>query len=161
MRCTDFLHLYSDYRDGRLRDRALETALEHHLRECVRCARFDLVLRRGVDVLQTAPQIEPSPAFRRTLRLRLFATPMLDPFPAPGLAVASLLVAAAVALFVLEGVTRRSAVDPPTQPQAQVVVNPGPPFVGFAGPSLVQAVPASLASQEDADSAARAASVAP
>ena len=86
---------------------------------------------------------------------------MLDPFPAPGLAVASLLVAAAVALFVLEGVTRRSAVDPPTQPQAQVVVNPGPPFVGFAGPSLVQAVPASLASQEDADSAARAASVAP
>ncbi len=77
------------------------------------------------------PGLEPSPAFRRQLRRRLELARASDAVFAPGGLVASLLVAAAVALVLVEGVTR-SRQRQLVRPAPQVVANPGPPFVGFA-----------------------------
>jgi len=161
MRCTDFLRVYSDYRDGLLSDPGLAYAAERHLRECVRCARHDRAVSCGVSVLRAAPEIEPSRSFNRQLRWRLRAAAPLGPFPATGRLAASVLVAAGLALVVLEGITVVSDTEAPREPLAQVVVNPGPPFVGFAEPGPVTVTPVSLTEADDADSAPRTAAVAP
>ena len=161
MRCTEFLQIYSDYRDGRLSDDGVAFAAERHLVECARCARYDQAVRRGVNVLRTAPEIEPSPAFRHTLRRRLLGVTPPDPFPATGRVAASVLVAAAVALLVLEGVSLMPDAEAPAESNAQVVVNPGPPFVGFADPGAVRVIAVTVTDETDADSAARTAAVAP
>jgi hypothetical protein len=160
MRCADFLQIYSDYRDGLLADDGLAFAAEHHLRECPRCARHDLAVRRGVNLLRTEPEIEPSPGFRRTLDRRLRAGP-LESWPATGRLAASVLLAAGVALLVFEGVTLVPPAQEAPSPRAHVVANPGPPFVGFASAELPLAAPATPTDVEEADSAARAAAVAP
>jgi anti-sigma factor RsiW len=134
MRCADFLELYSDYRDGRLQDLATVLDIERHLRDCPRCARQDVAVRRGVDVLRAAPGLQPSAAFRAQLKERLTARGRhSDPTAARGRFIASLLVAAGVALLVIEGVTWVPETGGETL-SPQVVANPGPPFVGFAEP---------------------------
>lgn len=150
MRCADFQELYSDYRDGRLQDRARLTEVERHLRECPRCARQDLAVRRGVEVLRAGPSLEPSPAFRRALQRRLaFSRAGTDPGLAPGGLVASLLVAAAVGLVLIEGVTRLQQTQPAAERSPQVVANPGPPFVGFARADPAAAITPDTTDDED------------
>lgn len=54
MRCEEFLEDYSDFCDGLLcAERRAE--FEGHLEACPGCARYDRVLRRGVELLKALP----------------------------------------------------------------------------------------------------------
>ena len=68
--CTEFLAVYSDLRDGELSlPRRIEA--ERHLAECASCARYDQVVRDGVQVARALPEIEPSPDFLLRLQHRI------------------------------------------------------------------------------------------
>ncbi len=142
MHCTEFLEHYSDYRDGLVEDQDVLRRMSMHLLSCPRCMRYDARVARGVTVLRTLSDIEPSPAFRRELADRL-AGPAYDTdepiTPAPaGLMVALMLITAA-ALFLWHGSTaapKTEVVEQASPPLPMVIVSPGVPFVGFAGFSV-------------------------
>lgn len=68
--CSGFLDGYSDYRDGRLGPQARAIFLSH-LSTCTACARYDSVVRRGVEMLRSISEVEPSVGFRARLRYRI------------------------------------------------------------------------------------------
>jgi predicted anti-sigma-YlaC factor YlaD len=66
MNCREFLERHSDYLDDHLaQDEAARW--QEHVHQCVSCARYDRVVRRGTDVLRTQPEIEA----RRDLDVRV------------------------------------------------------------------------------------------
>ena len=71
MRCSDFLRLYSDYRDGEITDPRLESDIGHHLTECGRCMDYDATIARGVMLLRATSDVPPSPGFTHRLERRL------------------------------------------------------------------------------------------
>ncbi len=104
MNCSDFLELYSDYRDGLLTDPATVRHVHRHLRECARCMNYDALVSRGVMTLRSINEIKPAsklePAlFHQSERIRS-QTRM-----APVIAVAALLgvLLTAGAMLLLEG----------------------------------------------------------
>ena len=138
MRCSDFLDNYSDFRDGTGEDPVLRALLLAHLAVCRRCNRYDEVIERGLAKLRAAEPVEPSRRFRTALRSRLAASAQ-EPaalFPVPVRFVGSLVVAAAVATLVIEGLNRkRQEIDPLTSSahsMPMVRANPSPPFVTSA-----------------------------
>ncbi len=138
MRCSDFLDNYSDFRDGTVENPVLQQLLLAHREMCHRCTRYDEVVERGLAKLRAAAPVEPSRRFRTALRSRL-ATSAQEPaalFPVPVRFVGSLVVAAAVATLVIEGLNRNGQeIDPLTPPalsMPMVRANPSPPFVTFA-----------------------------
>ena len=60
--CRRFLDGYSDYRDGRLKPEARSRVIGH-LEACAPCARYDRVIRKGVQVLRAQ---QPETAARPT-----------------------------------------------------------------------------------------------
>lgn len=70
--CARFLDHYSDYRDGLLPSDE-EWRFEAHVRGCDSCARYDRVVRDGVQVFRSLPQLTPSPDFQQRLMGRLYA----------------------------------------------------------------------------------------
>ncbi len=140
MRCTEFLRLYSDYRDARLADPLLARRLRRHLRACPRCMRYDARVSRGVTVLKTFSDLEPSSGFRRKLARRLLAEPIAAPepvMPASGGLMIALMAATGVALVVWDRASTTTAESlPPASASIQapvpaVIANPGIPFVSF------------------------------
>jgi hypothetical protein len=142
MNCSEFLHRYSDYRDGLITDAQALRHIRVHVATCARCGRYDDSLRRGIGGLG---DIEPSSTFRDRLRARLSRGDLeaaeLVGMGTAGIA-ASLMVAAAVALFFYS--RKGGDLDTPTKaasadsvagavPRAfpLVVANPGVPFVTF------------------------------
>jgi hypothetical protein len=71
MRCSNFLQLYSDYRDGLIEDPRLEGDVRQHLTECSRCMDYDASIARGVMLLKATSDIGPSLRFTRRLKSRL------------------------------------------------------------------------------------------
>ena len=71
MRCSDFLQLYSDYRDGLIEDPRLEGDIRQHLMACNRCMDYDASIARGVMLLKATSDIGPSLSFARRLASRL------------------------------------------------------------------------------------------
>ena len=69
--CARFVELYSDFRDQNLDVESL-VALDDHVRSCISCARYDRVVRGGVELLSASPQIEPSADFFPRLQHRIF-----------------------------------------------------------------------------------------
>lgn len=70
MSCQEFLNRYSEYVDGLLPPR--EAARLHaHLIECCRCARYDQVMQRGLELARALPPVEPSSDFQLRLQHRL------------------------------------------------------------------------------------------
>ncbi len=143
MRCSQFLTLYSDFRDGVLRDPGLKRRVNHHASRCRRCARYHRAVSEGVELLRSLAGPEPSEAFRPGLRKQLLEEAERDyrhSAPPPRFA-ATLMLAAAVALFTGEaslqtpGDRDQSTTQPP-RPMPMVTANPGPPFVSFAELSL-------------------------
>lgn len=137
MRCSDFLHWYTDFRDGAVANPRLQRRLLVHVSRCRRCARYHEAIDRGVRLLRSSG-IEPSPRFRWNLRNRLAAA-LLSPdpvFAVPVRVAGSFVLAAAVTVLVIGGVTRDRAevmpVAPPARPMPMVRANAGPPFVTFA-----------------------------
>ncbi len=136
MHCTEFLYLYSDYRDGLITDLRVSRRVRDHLETCAACQRYDEVIRRGVAVLRGAEIGRPPLGIERevsrpngmglvdeTLELR------------SGRFAGAIMLAAAIALFVWEGLgtSPDGQISAPrvTQAAPHAVANPGPPFVHF------------------------------
>jgi anti-sigma factor RsiW len=143
MRCTDFLHLYSDLRDGIVPDRGVLAELERHLESCPRCARYDHAIAHGVGALRLLSEIEPTAAFQRQLQARLAGTaqelPAAPPMRTPAAVAAAVLLAVACGLLLYEGTAGRQegAVADRERAIPVVVVNPGVPFVTFTAPEVM------------------------
>ena len=136
MRCSEFLRRYSDFRDETFHDPHGRRRFIVHISDCRRCARYHEVINRGVALLRSSDEIEPSASFRPSLARRL--TPAIPPphplFAVPFRLVGSLVVAASVAVIVVEGVMRDTReVEPlrPERPIPMVQAHPRPPFVTF------------------------------
>lgn len=162
MRCSDFLIRYSDFRDEAVSDPALRRQLVEHVSRCRRCARYNETVERGVALLRAARGVEPSPGFRARLSRKLAAALWhSEPiFAVPVRVFGSVIVAAALAVLIVEGFTRDDrALDiaaAPEQPLPMVQMNPGPPFVTFgnlAGPATLHPVPAVSTGESTSDSA--------
>jgi hypothetical protein len=144
MRCSDFLASYSDFRDGLIDDPATERRMAAHLLSCPQCTRYDARVARGVTLLRTFTDLDPSPQFRRRLR-RCTAKPPLrleqSVRPAPAGIMAGLMVATAIVLLVWSVRTTdapapmtRAATEsmpPAPPPLPSIVAIPSPPFVSF------------------------------
>ncbi|MBI4512772.1 MAG: hypothetical protein HY702_01570 [Gemmatimonadetes bacterium] len=69
MDCTEFLARHSEFLDGEpVEDLYL---FEEHLHSCRVCARYDRVVRRGVELCRGLPAVDASPDFEERLRSRL------------------------------------------------------------------------------------------
>lgn len=130
MNCSEFLELYSDYRDGRLEDPAVARAVRTHLSECDACMRYDAAICRGVMALRAAQELEPS----RTISyasLGQWPDTAVQSSPTPARFAAALMVAAALALLLWP-----EAEDPvASAPVARVEPPPPPPTVTLPKPT--------------------------
>lgn len=70
MMCREFRDRHPAYLDGTLDDCDL-VAVQLHLAECPRCARYDTTMRRGLMVLRNLPAVKPSPDFLDRLNEKL------------------------------------------------------------------------------------------
>ena len=137
MRCSEFLLQYSDFKDELIDDPDASRRFIAHMSVCHRCARYHEVINLGVSLLRSTDPIEPSAGFRHKLTRRLKAAILKpDPiFAVPVRLAGSLVVAAAVAVLVIEGVTRDGRdigpAPPPARPMPMVQAHPRPPFVTF------------------------------
>jgi anti-sigma factor RsiW len=98
--CDEILTLHSDYLDGALA--AHEAArVQWHLATCAACARYDRVVRRGLDLVRELPGIQPSDDFQERLQHRIFhvqdGATIAEPRAAGG--AAALAVASVIALL--------------------------------------------------------------
>lgn len=71
MECQEYLEGYSEYLDERL-DVERRATFRAHQEGCSGCRRYDRVIRRGVKVWRSLPEVEPSPDFLPRLRHRLY-----------------------------------------------------------------------------------------
>ncbi|CAN5360905.1 hypothetical protein BH23GEM4_BH23GEM4_24290 [soil metagenome] len=69
--CHEFISTYSDYRDG-LVGAGLARSLARHRNECPSCARYDRVIRRGVEVARNIDGPSPSREFLPRLQHRIY-----------------------------------------------------------------------------------------
>jgi hypothetical protein len=69
--CSQFLEGYSAYRDGELDD-FVRGQFEAHRAECSSCARYDRVIRKGVELYRNCEEITPSDDFLPRLQHRLY-----------------------------------------------------------------------------------------
>jgi len=108
MTCAEFLESYADFRDGLVGPAGVDRALEAHLGECLRCRRLAQTLTRGLALLRTMEDVEPSERFRDRLAGRLRDEVAIgDPLvPTHAGLAAALLVATALGLLVVDGVVR-------------------------------------------------------
>jgi hypothetical protein len=128
MSCDDFLSLYSDYLDERLPP-AAAARLRAHAAACLRCARYDQVMRRGLELARAMPAVEPSHDFHARLQHRLLHVREeigADGSPVGGGAAVSLALALLLAVAAwgpmlggtddsLETVGEAALVDPPAE----------------------------------------------
>ena len=71
MRCEDFIHDYSDFRDGLVTETS-RAGYERHLAECARCRRYDHVVSRGAALYSELPSPSVSPDFMPRLQHRIY-----------------------------------------------------------------------------------------
>lgn len=69
--CDEFLAGHSEYIDGLLSPVAA-ARLAAHARACASCARYDRILRKGVDLVRDLSDAEPSDDFELRLQHRIF-----------------------------------------------------------------------------------------
>jgi hypothetical protein len=99
--CEELLARYGDYIDGQLSP--LQAArLQLHLEVCVSCARYDRIMRRGLELVRDLPELTPSHDFEQRLQHRLYhaddGAALAAQRPAAG-AVAAFAVAGVIALL--------------------------------------------------------------
>lgn len=70
MYCREFREKHVGFVDDTLPAIDMEE-MHHHLRGCARCARHDTAVRRGLMLVRSLPQIEPSAEFMARLNERL------------------------------------------------------------------------------------------
>ena len=126
MDCSEFLELYSDYRDGRLNNAGVARSVREHLGECDACMRYDAIICRGVMTLRSTDEPEPTRriAFRGLHVLPDSAEPIA---PAPAKFAGAMMIAAALALLLW--------------PQAEAAVDSAPIAHAEPAPPPVAALP--------------------
>ncbi len=106
---------------------------------------YDARVARGVTLLRTFNDLEPSREFQQKLAGRLADADVVleEPVtPGPASVMVGLMVAASVALLFWTGSDRQTVAEPilvqapVTEPLPAVVANPGVPFVSFADLSV-------------------------
>jgi len=127
MDCSEFLELYSDYRDGRLEDVSVARSVREHLGECEACMQYDALVCRGVMALRSADELEPTRSVSLN-RLTLLPESTVTHAPAPAKFAAALLVAAAIALLIWP------QKDEPLEQQPIAQVETAPPPTATALP---------------------------
>ena len=115
--CAEFLARYSEYRDGLASNNAERQRFTDHVVACPKCRDYDAHVARGVMVLRSSGEIEPSPVLRRRLRDRIAAGRLEDLPLAPAYAgvLVSLMVIVAAAVLVWD------SVPPASQPVVAVI----------------------------------------
>ena len=81
MRCTEFLELYSEYRDGLIASSALERSMLRHVATCQTCMRYNARVSRGVTAMRAFSDLEPTAGFRGELDGRLARAAMVEEEP--------------------------------------------------------------------------------
>ncbi len=115
MNCSEFLELYSDYRDGCLEDASVARSVREHLGQCEACMGYDAAVCRGVMALRSTDQLEPSRRLAfRGINVLPDSGETVSPIPAKFAGV--LMVAAAIALLLWPG--GEEPVSPPPIAQA-------------------------------------------
>lgn len=71
MECEDFLKGYSEYLDGLLSS-SEAAEFEAHRGTCERCARYDRVVQRGLQVFRSLPEVDSCPDFLPRLQHRIY-----------------------------------------------------------------------------------------
>lgn len=71
MTCQEFLVRHTEYLDGMLNPEEVAWC-ESHIASCASCARYDRVVRQGIDLIRSRPEIEPSADFFPRLQHRLY-----------------------------------------------------------------------------------------
>lgn len=98
--CAELLARHADYLDGLLAPHEA-ARIQWHLGVCRSCARYDRIVRQGLDLVRELPAITPAPDFEQRLQHRLYhirdAASPGDARPAAG-AVATFAVAGLIAL---------------------------------------------------------------
>jgi hypothetical protein len=97
--CDEYMASHSEYLDGLLSP-MVAAQLSAHADACASCARYDRIVRKGVDLVRDLPDVEPSVEFEMRLQHRIFH--MQDAAalrPRSASAASALAVAAAVALL--------------------------------------------------------------
>jgi hypothetical protein len=140
MTCSEFIHRYTEFRDGLVTSPRVLRGFTRHLAQCAACRAFDATVQHGVGTLLSAQAIEPSPEFRQRLDARLARERELLAAPAHparlGVA-AALFLAVAVLLLARAGVRRSEATIRPALapvPFPKPVARAGYPFVSFQDP---------------------------
>lgn len=129
--CAQFLARYSEYRDGLVTDECERLRFLQHLASCDRCQTYDSHVSRGVMVLRSTGEIEPSRAFGDHLARRI-AEECGEAEPiTPGRAgiMAGLMLAAAAALLFLDAARPTPepvAATPATAPWLRSNASPTP-----------------------------------
>ena len=115
--CDEFLARHSEYLDGLLTPLAA-ARLNAHASVCHSCARYDRIVRKGIDLVRDLPDVQPSEEFEMRLQHRIFHMEdahALEPRPAGATgaagAAAALGVAAAIALLAWSPMLTPSAQD--------------------------------------------------
>ena len=141
MLCTEFLERHSEFRDGLITSARDLRRFSRHVAHCATCRRYDATVRQAVQALHSSIPIAPSAAFRQRLDARLAVERRRVPRPPAQTGVsATLLVVAAIALFVFEVAQRPRIARAPLLP---AVTNPTPvagaglPFVSFQDPRAI------------------------
>jgi hypothetical protein len=100
-KCERIRERHGDYLDGVL-PVAEQAQVQSHLAECLSCARYDRVLRRGLGVARQLPELRPAEDFELRLQHHIYhlqaGAPFGQPRPFAGIGVAATL-AAAIALI--------------------------------------------------------------
>ncbi len=112
MRCSEFLEIYSDYRDGLITDPKVARSVRNHLRHCARCMSYDARVARGVMALRATGEIETNQLSVRRLKRRVRESAALPEPVRPmhaGIMVA-LMVCTAIATVIWAGTDRTAEV---------------------------------------------------
>ena len=97
--CDEYLARHSEYLDGLLSPIAA-ARLSAHAAACGSCARYDRIVRKGIDMLRDLPDVQPSEEFEQRLQHRIFHMEDADSLQSRPLGLAATLgVATAIALL--------------------------------------------------------------
>lgn len=144
--CSQFLALYTDYRD-QLLDPITRADVTRHLEQCGACARYDRVVEAGIDALLAVPEIVPSDEFMDRLDHRLALADTLTASRSPSGAPIGLVCALGVAIAAAAWApTLRSTPEPPRLPPAMAHAPYHPQLLPLVfHPGLLPAAPVEYA----------------
>jgi hypothetical protein len=126
--CRSVLALHVEYVDGAL-GRREAARVAAHLAACSSCARYDRIVRHGVQLVRELPQVAPSTDFEQRLQHRLFhiqdGTPLGEP-RAPAAAATALAAASVIALLAWSPLLFSTAPESLTPAQAGALPGAAP-----------------------------------